>query len=282
MNITRIDSKCSRCMLCVRDCVSGVWRLVDGVPEPVDPSLCNLCSHCLAVCPRGAILHDKLDADQVTALDKKKVSAAAYRETVLGRRSVRNFRDREVPHDVIEQILDLAHHSPTASNQQSVGYIVVTDRELIKKVAKKIYSFALGLYMKTQKGLGLRIARATGLSQNRYLKVMEYIISQVPAGRDFILHNAPVVILVHSPKKGSFMCDNCNIAAANIMNYSHAMGLGTCIIGFLTLALRFSKNIRTAFGVPAGRRVHASIVLGYPAYPHPRTVSRKQPDITWL
>jgi len=282
MNITRIDNKCSRCMLCVRDCVSGVWRLVDGAPEPVEPSLCNLCSHCVAVCPRGAIIHDGLDLARVSALDKKKVSAESYRETVLGRRSVRNFRDREVPRNVIERIIDLARYSPTASNEQSVGYIVVTDRELIRKTANKIYSFALRLYEKTRKGPIGAIARATGLSENRYLKVMEYIKGQVPAGRDFILHNAPALILVHTPKRGSFMCDNCSLAAANIINYAHSLGLGTCIIGFLTIALRFSKSLRSSLGVPAGRRVHACIVLGYPAYTHPKTVSRKEPDVKWL
>ena len=60
MRIEKREDKCSECMLCVRDCVMGVWRVVDGKSKPVDIDLCNRCSHCIAVCPCDAIIHDGL------------------------------------------------------------------------------------------------------------------------------------------------------------------------------------------------------------------------------
>jgi nitroreductase/NAD-dependent dihydropyrimidine dehydrogenase PreA subunit len=283
MNIKRLEDKCNKCMLCVRDCVSGVWRIVDGVPAPVQPDLCNLCSHCIAVCPRDAIRHEGLNAAQTTKVNRKNLLPNVYRDIVMSRRSVRQFREREVPREVIEQVLSLARYAPTASNEQNVGYIVITDKKLIEKSAKAIFGFASRLYDRTKKGIVKLIVRSTGLAENRYIKAMDYAQKQTKeAGRDLILHNAPVLILIHAPKKTRFACDNCNIAAATIINYAHSLGLGTCFIGFLTVALRYSKKLRGRLGVPNDRKVHACLVMGYPSYQHAKTVSRKKPDVKWI
>jgi nitroreductase/NAD-dependent dihydropyrimidine dehydrogenase PreA subunit len=283
MNIKRLEDKCNKCMLCVRDCVSGVWRIVDGVPAPVQPDLCNLCSHCIAVCPRDAILHEGLNAAQTTKVNRKNLLPNVYRDIVMSRRSVRQFREREVPREVIEQVLSLARYAPTASNEQNVGYIVITDKKLIEKSAKAIFGFASRLYDRTKKGIVKLIVRSTGLAENRYIKAMDYAQKQTKdAGRDLILHNAPVLILIHAPKKTRFACDNCNIAAATIINYAHSLGLGTCFIGFLTVALRYSNKLRGRLGVPNDRKVHACLVMGYPSYQHAKTVSRKKPDVKWI
>jgi nitroreductase/NAD-dependent dihydropyrimidine dehydrogenase PreA subunit len=281
MNIARLEDKCNRCMLCVRDCISGVWRNVGGAPAPVRPDLCNLCSHCIAVCPRGAIIHEGLHAAHTVKVNRKNLLPKVYRDIVMSRRSIRQFRDRPVPRDLIEQVLDLARYAPTASNEQNVGYIVITDRKLIEKTAKAIFGFASRLYDRTKKGIVRFIVHGTGLSENRYIKAMEYAQQQHEAGRDLILHNAPVLILIHAPKKTRFGSENCHIAAATIINHAHALGLGTCFIGFLTVSLRYSGKLRDRLGVPSDRKVHTSLVMGYPAYQHAGTVSRKKPDVKW-
>ena len=111
---------------------------------------------------------------------------------------------------------------------------------------------------------------------------MDYYIQEADKGRDYILHNAPVLILVHRPRKENFINENCNIAAANIMNFAHSSGLGTCYIGFLTLAMKFSAEIRNKARIPKNQKVYAALILGYPAYRHPYTASRKQPAIQWI
>lgn len=282
MQIYRLEDKCSNCMLCVRECVSGIWRMVDGAPSVVEPDLCNLCSHCIAVCPKGAIVHEGLDHAQVRPVKRMKLDPEAYRDIALSRRSVRQYRERDVPRELIGRILDLARYSPTASNDQNVGYIVVTDRALIKETAGRIFGFADRLYGRLQNAPGRLFMKATGLAQNRYIRRMGYARELVAGGRDIILHNAPVLLLVHGPAKGSFVCDNCNIAATNIINYAHALGLGTCYIGFLTLALRFNKKLGKRLQVPEGRKVYASLVMGYPAYSHTNTVSRNKAEIIWI
>jgi nitroreductase len=101
-------------------------------------------------------------------------------------------------------------------------------------------------------------------------------------GRDFILHNAPVLILIHAPKNVRFASDNCYVAATTIINYAHVLGLGTCLTGLMNVALRYSSTLRKKLVVPKNRRVYASLVMGYPAYRHTNTVSRKKAEVHWL
>ena len=283
MRIEKREDKCSECMLCVRDCVMGVWRNVNGKSQVADIDLCNRCSHCIAICPCDAIIHDGLKKEEITAVNRKNLNPDIYRDIILSRRSVRQFKNQPVPREIIEQIIDVARHAPTASNSQEVGYIVVTDKSLIEETAKNIFGLASRLYNLTKKGIGKVFVNLTGLSQNRYIRVMKYAQEQnAQNGRDFILHDAPVLILIHAPKGKQFASDNCNIAATTIINYAHALGLGTCFIGFMNKALQYSSKLRKKFGVPKDRMVYASLVMGYPAYRFANTVSRKKPEVEWL
>lgn len=283
MRIEKIEDKCNQCMLCVRDCVAGVWRIVDGKSQPVDVELCNRCSHCVAVCPCGAIRHDSLKMEQIIGVNRKNLQPDVYRDIISSRRSIRQFKDALVPRDIIEQVLDLARYAPTASNDQNVGYIVITDKHLIEETANTIFGFTSRLFNKTKKGIGRLIVSLAGLTNNRYLRVMDYAQKQnAETGRDFILHNAPALILIHGPKRARFASDNCNIAATTMINYAHALGLGTCLTGLLTMYLRYSGNLRKKLNVPKDRRIYASMVMGYPAYKYTNTVSRKKPEVQWL
>ena len=202
MRIEKREDKCSECMLCVRDCVMGVWRNVNGKSQVVDIDLCNRCSHCIAVCPCDAIIHDGLKKEEITAVNRKNLNPDVYRDIIISRRSVRQFKNKPVPREIIEQILDVARYAPTASNSQDVGYIVITDKRLIEETAASIFGLASRLYNKTKKGIGRLFVNLTGLSENRYLRVMNYAQEQNSQnGRDFILHNAPVLILIHAPNR---------------------------------------------------------------------------------
>ncbi len=274
-------------MLCVQDCVSGVWREVNGIPEIVEPELCNRCGHCVAVCPDKAIVHDAMDTRQIRSTDRSLMKPDFYREIVRCRRSIRNYKDEQVPHDTVQHILELASHSPTASNRQDVAYTVITDKGTLDDISRTVFGLGKKLYERSGSGLGKfihgllrRLSVTTEL--DRYLDTMAYYIDEVGKGRDYILHHAPVLILIHGPRKGQFHNENCNIAAANIMNYACTYGLGTCYIGFLLVALKFSGLLRKRIQVPKDRRAYACLVMGYPSYRHRSTSSRKLPSVHWV
>jgi nitroreductase len=58
-----------------------------------------------------------------------------FRETVLKRRMVRNFSDRPVDAAIIDRILELTRHAPSAGFTQGQSFILVTRPELRKAIA---------------------------------------------------------------------------------------------------------------------------------------------------
>jgi len=287
MKIRIINDKCTRCMLCVKDCAASVWQEDNGVPKVAFPQACTLCSHCLCVCPAGAIEHSGLDLIQVKRIDKALVNAAAYETIVRGRRSIRHFKDRQIPENIIEEVISLASHTPTATNSQNVSYTVILDKALLKKISQTIFGFSVKVYQFTQKFPGNLIYKFIRIFPGseviaRYLDPMPYYLDETRKGKDLILHNAPALILVHAPKGKNFSCENCNLATANMMNFAYSLRLGTCYIGFLTLYLKHSKKLRRLVHIPENHTAYAALVIGYPAYGHSRTASRSNPKIEWL
>lgn len=58
-----------------------------------------------------------------------------FRETVLKRRMVRNFSDRPVDAAIIDRILELTRHAPSAGFTQGQSFVLVTQPELRRAIA---------------------------------------------------------------------------------------------------------------------------------------------------
>ena len=58
------------------------------------------------------------------------------------RRTIRNFEDKEIPDDAIKMILEAGRWSPSASNRQPWEFIVIKNKELLKKLwdTKAVFS----------------------------------------------------------------------------------------------------------------------------------------------
>lgn len=58
-----------------------------------------------------------------------------FRETVLKRRMVRNFSDKSVDPAIVDRILELTRHAPSAGFTQGQSFVVVTRPEIKKAIA---------------------------------------------------------------------------------------------------------------------------------------------------
>ncbi len=220
-------------------------------------------------------------------IQKRYLQPRYYKEIALSRRSIRHYRSEPVPREVIEALLDVARYSPTASNAQNVHYTVVANRVLLDSVSRKLFgigetinkvftSAPVQAASERFKDVGpIRILA-------RYSRRWQLYKEQVAAGRDLIFHNAPLLLLVHTPKGQSLSRDNCLIAATNIANYAHCLGLGTCFIGILVTAMRIDPSLSGIFRIPKGHTVHAALTIGYPAVSYMRHVVRKAAPVSWL
>lgn len=56
-------------------------------------------------------------------------------ECIKQRRSVRIYIDKSIPKDILADMIDCARLAPSGRNTQGWDFVVVTDREMLKKIA---------------------------------------------------------------------------------------------------------------------------------------------------
>jgi nitroreductase/NAD-dependent dihydropyrimidine dehydrogenase PreA subunit len=285
----RIDQeKCKACGICIDVCVYGVFKNIGERVEVVKPEDCWLCGHCVAACPSKLIQHSNFNANDFPVLNTSLLPsfeqlALAFR----GRHSVRVFRDRPVPHQIVERLIDITRWVPSACNKQSVDWWVTDDRKIISRLSDETVKIFAKEGRLPQSSLVRSIFRMVFGKG----KVDEWIEKSDHAKRnaefqargiDPIFYDAPILLLAHVPEDNNFGRDDSIYVAYNLMLSATRMGLGTCQIGNLTLALDHSIKLRNILGLPKGRRVEVALILGYPKYRIRHLIPRRKPEILWV
>ncbi len=57
-------------------------------------------------------------------------------DAIRARRNVRDYDDRSIPDDALDQILEAARRTPSAGNRQRWDFVVVTDRARLERLAQ--------------------------------------------------------------------------------------------------------------------------------------------------
>jgi hypothetical protein len=63
---------------------------------------------------------------------------------------------------------------------------------------------------------------------------------------------------------------------------AHSLGLASCFLGFVPIAVNTDKEVRERLGVPKDNQVYGAMVVGYPGIKYRRLIERKTPEIAWL
>jgi len=278
-----IAAHCVQCGACVEVCPARVFVKAEGV-RALRPGGCILCGHCVAVCPVDAVVHRGFDGQEFPPMPAE---AEPSLDSLVGflrsRRSVREFRQKDVPREVLEKLLDVARYAPTASNAQDVRFIVITDRQRIKALSRRITGW-VPLLQRLARVPGVLAWASRSWGRKRlegYLASLEGFAETLRAGGDPIFYNAPALVITHAHKKNAFGIENSAYATYHIALAAHAMGLGTCMVGFLTTASRYDPAVRRLVGIPRGHRMATALVVGYPVHRYRRLVPRRQPSVTW-
>jgi nitroreductase/NAD-dependent dihydropyrimidine dehydrogenase PreA subunit len=274
MGFIKVDeSKCKKDGICVRDCLPAIIRLSkdSGFPEmiPGSENICLLCGHCVAVCPEGALSHEKISFELDSPVTGKPgIDEAQAVQFLRSRRSIRQFLKKPVERGKIERLIEVARYAPTAGNSQTVEWLVHTDRSKISEIA----------------ALAEEWARQAVINDPFVAVTRPYlpkIIGTWDAGRESILRSAPVLIIASAPKQAAFGFVDLTIALSYLDLLAPTMGLGTCWAGLLQGALLSSSALKEKAGIPAEHPHHYPMVLGYPAIKYHRLPERKPPRITF-
>lgn len=284
MKLTVDADKCTMCGWCIPTCPSEMVRS-KGDFIKIGRVACIECGHCAAICPTGAIVDEEgggLASTPVSAVEPE-----ALTDLMRTRRTVRRYTDEPVLREEIEAILQAAAWVPTAANCQPQEYVVLTDpaqvAELREKVEAHYRAFGEALADKDH-----REARLAALGADPQTATHPHMLAAVPAfvkavdaGRDRLFFDAPVVIVIHAADDQVMPESACHYATFAITLAAWARGLGTCVTGYASDALRIRPDLREHLGIRPGNQVHAVVVLGHPAEDFTRIPARRPPLVDW-
>lgn len=260
--VTIDDYRCKRDGLCAAVCPSGLINAPAGelpTPDPEQDKLCYDCGHCVAVCPTGALKHERLPAHDFQTLHRELLpSPESYLELTRARRSVRAYKPEAVDRDLMERLLGMARHAPTAVHSRQVRFVVTFDAALTRKLA------ALG-------GDWLRVTK----SRPRYETLMDL-------GKDSVLRGAPHLIIATGAAGSAWAPADCAIALTHLELGAPTLGLGTCWAGLFVAAYRNHEPLRQALPLPEGEEIQGALMVGRPAMRYRQVPPRKQKETLWL
>jgi nitroreductase/NAD-dependent dihydropyrimidine dehydrogenase PreA subunit len=243
------ESKCKKDGLCAKECPMAIIRQKDkeSCPElaPGGEQLCNLCGHCVAICPHGALSHTLVPLAECPPLQKDLIINKEQAVQFLrSRRSIRFFEDRPVEKETIRELIETARYAPSANNAQLVEWQVFTGKNKIKELAGMTVEWMRSVLRKDP--------------QPVYAPYLPMIVAAWDGGYDVVLREAPALIVASAPKQDSSGMVDVTLALSYLELAATAMGLGTCWAGLVQGAMLSSPQVKKEMGISESHSRSAS------------------------
>jgi nitroreductase/ferredoxin len=204
------------------------------------------------------------------------------------RRSVRAYRKKPVPADLVLRMLEAARFAPSAGNYQPWKFIVVRDPAIISDMTHDVVENAkrLSTFLDYRKpGASWRRPLANLMirwKRNELHPTPFGAISLIANGRLRLFHGASTVIFIFKDVRGVSNPDlDCGIAGQNMVLAAHSMGLGTCWVGFAKLAFESGKKWNNFFGIRFPYKFASSLAVGWPKGEPDGFIERPVPVVDW-
>ena len=187
------------------------------------------------------------------SIEEMKKRSQVFLENIKERRTIRNFSEKPVPKEIIENCLRAASSAPSGANRQPWHFSVVSDPETKKKIREAAEKEEKKLY--------------SGRAPDEWLEALE------PLGTDEnkpFLELAPYLIIIFSESygldtegkkiKNYYVSESVGIATGLLITALHNAGLAT-----LTHTPSPMNFLREILGRGENERAFLILVTGFPA-----------------
>jgi nitroreductase len=249
------------------------------------------CAHCAAACPERAIAVSGLDPQSgeyetfSTSEDwipHGETDPGELVRLMRSRRSCRNFTSDPVDAALLRDLVKAGTSAPSGTNSQGWTFTIVPDRSGVNGLGERIGDFFRKLNRLAANPFlrkALALVGKPGLERyhKRHMGSVEDALRRwEEEGVDLLFHGATALIVVGSRPGASCPAEDALLATQNMLLAAHAMGLGTCLIGYAVEALRRDRGITRALKIPDEEAVYSVIALGHPAESYERVAGRKR------
>ncbi len=281
---------CNKCKVCTRECPLRLYYFRDDnlVMRRSTEILCMECGHCLAVCPVGAIQLKNYPAEEIIEISEgfEIPSYKILMNLIKSRRSIRQFKKEPVPEDLWNKLMEIGRYSPTGHNDQFVHFTIVREPELLKRVSNEItkeFKKLTPIYEDRVKWKEFKtsIPKSSLKIIKGVLQGFNDMLKGMARGEEFWRWNGELIV-IHAPKKTWSLIHDCSVAASNIMLAAESLGLGTCSLGFTTVAINQFENVAKVIQLPKNHVVGYTLAVGFPRVKYYRIPPRKPAKITWF
>lgn len=272
MNLIEVNRQtCNHDGICAAVCPIKVIDFEEGgYPSAVAEAdeLCIRCGHCVAACPNQSLEHRDIATEMCPPVRKElRLSAEQCEHFLRSRRSIRVYRQESVPRETLGKLIEVARYAPTGKNSQCVEWLVLDDREELRRLATIVCDW-------------MRWLEANLPDLAKTMRV-DWAIAGWERGDDIFLRSAPALIVAHGDKENRMVPSACTIALTYLELAATSMDLGCCWAGYLNAAATTYPPMQEALGLPSGHNCFGAMMLGFPKLQYQRLPPRKPPVITW-
>lgn len=278
--------KCIGCELCVKACKDFSLEIRDNKVYQKSESCfgCIACGHCMAICPNGAIEISGRTLSKEDLFDLPEKEFASNYSSILSlcqrRRSIREYKDKEVEKDLIEKILFAARTSPMGLPPSDVNVLIFDTKEKTNQFAKDFCEYLKGIkWLFSDLSLSLMrpfLSKANYEMFKDFVQPMFSIYQEsMDRGENVITYDAPVAIYFY----GSPYTDPADpiVAATYAMLAAESLGLGTCMLGAIHPLIQNggkATKFRKEHGIKYKSREGLFLILGYPDVEYNKGIKR--------
>lgn len=185
----------------------------------------------------------KKNAERIVPDHRKEQEEAEMNETLktlLERRSVRSYKEEQVPEGILRQILEAGEYAPSGMGLQSAVMVVVRDKDTIEQMSR--------------------------------------MNAAVMGGGGDPFYGAPTVVVVFGDSTRGTYVEDGSLVMGNLMNAACSLGVDSCWINrakevFLTDE---GKTLMKKWGLGEEYVGIGNCILGYSDQPLPQAKERKE------
>ena len=281
----KIDfNQCSDCGLCSVVCKDLTLTMKKGkITIDNNPLFgCVGCAQCVAVCPEDCIEVEgrTITMDDFVPLPEFKTAANFDQlySSMFKRRSVRDFKDKDIEQKQIEKIIKAASTAPMGIPPSDVEVVIFKGKEKVKSFVTDFIKYLESIEWMFSKWTipfwKPFIPKEDYEMYKSFLKpLIKFLIERNKKGEDWLLYNAPLTMYFY----GSPYSDPADayIPATYAMLVAESLGLGTCMIGSINPFLkRGASSLKKKYKINPKNRNGIFLIIGYPKVKYHKGIKR--------